>query len=111
MTIALERAFVLLSIVEKAGSHNYIRAEALNQLHEMDMECCEVAKKRQEEADAKAAKEAGVKAAEAEKLRQEEAKQAKAEADRERKAPDPRLERPPQVDPATSTEPQIERRV
>lgn len=114
MTISLERAFVLLSVVEKAGSHNYIRTEALRELQNMDGEC-------------KAAQAAQAEKEVAEKARVEEAKQVRLAAEQKKEAeaakpvfPDTPKTQPinpatGQVDKASAVEPvqepPIERRV
>lgn len=90
----LEKAFVLLTIVEKAQSHPNLRSEATAQLDDMEKACIEEVKKRNE-----------VKAEEQRKVEAEQAAKKKEEADRaererqaearaEREAKDPRINRP-----------------
>ncbi len=95
----LEKAFVLLSIVEKAGSHNHIRAEALAQRAELEKACVDEVGKRNEAKAQAELKEQQQIVAKQEEARQNEAREAKLKADFERKVPDPRIDR------AASTEP------
>lgn len=104
MSNNLERAFVLLTILEKAASYPYIRDDAHRQLLDMNAECAKESAERKAEEEAKAAEEQ----AKADKANEDKAKQAE---DEDEGAPLAKPSSPPVTDRASVSEPPIERRV
>lgn len=122
MSMNVERAYILLSIIEKAGSHLNIRAQALYELAEMEKACVDEVRKRNDAQAEEARKAEALKAEKAQdeaKARakvEEQARDEKALADEKAKFAEAerKANTPPQVEKAASTEPEatvIERRL